>query len=73
MYVCLCNAVTDQEVAAAIESGAKARCEVTRACGAGGDCGSCHGQIEQMLEANRAGETGDRLVAAAALTRTRAA
>ena len=50
MYVCVCRAVTDKEVAAAIEGGAHSVEAVTRACGAGGDCGACRGQIEDMLE-----------------------
>jgi len=50
MYVCVCFAVTDVEVRAAIADGASSVGEVTRACRAGGDCGSCHGMIETMLE-----------------------
>jgi bacterioferritin-associated ferredoxin len=75
MYVCVCNAVTEREVGDAIEGGARTRTEVTRACGAGGDCGSCHGMIETMLEASAEdAETRDeRLIAVAALTRGRAA
>ncbi len=73
MYVCICNAVTDRGVAEAIEEGARTRCDVTRACGAGGDCGSCHEVIEGMLDARREGASGPALVAAAALTRVRAA
>jgi bacterioferritin-associated ferredoxin len=69
MYVCVCNAVTDKEVAQAIEGGAKTRAEVTRACGAGGDCGSCHGMIDEML--TERGQPG--VVPAACLVRGRAA
>ena len=70
MYVCVCNAVTDRAVGEAIEGGATTRLEVKRACGAGGDCGACHGMIEDMLE-----ERGCRAdsVATAALVRVRAA
>lgn len=49
MYVCVCHAVTDKEVLAAIQAGASHREAVTAACGAGGDCGSCHGMIEEMI------------------------
>jgi bacterioferritin-associated ferredoxin len=73
MYVCICNAVTDRTVAEVIEEGAETRCDVTRACGAGGDCGSCHQVIDGMLEARREGATGPALVAASALHRVRAA
>ena len=50
MYVCVCLAVSDKDVREAIESGCTSRHEVTRACGAGGDCGACHGMIENMIE-----------------------
>jgi bacterioferritin-associated ferredoxin len=53
MYVCVCLAVTDQEVDAAIDEGASTCEAVTRACGAGGDCGSCHEMIEQRIDAKR--------------------
>lgn len=43
-------AVTEAEVGAAIEGGAHTRSDVTRACRAGGDCGACHGMIEDMIE-----------------------
>jgi len=55
MYVCVCNAVTDREVGAAIDAGADTREAVTRACGAGGDCGACHAMIEDMVEARAEG------------------
>jgi bacterioferritin-associated ferredoxin len=76
MYVCVCNAVTDREVGQAIDAGARTRTEVTRACGAGGDCGACHAMIEGMLEVREC--TGERtaepgLVAVTALVRERAA
>ncbi len=53
MYVCVCFAVTDKEVQRAIDDGAETREEVTRACKAGGDCGSCHRRIEKMIEETR--------------------
>jgi bacterioferritin-associated ferredoxin len=50
MYVCVCLAVTESEVRSAIEAGASTREVVTKHCRAGGDCGACHGMIEQMIE-----------------------
>jgi bacterioferritin-associated ferredoxin len=50
MYVCVCLAVSESEVQKAIENGATTREAVTRACGAGGDCGACHGTIRTMIE-----------------------
>ena len=50
MYVCVCNAVTDREVKSAIEGGADTVAKVTTACAAGGDCGSCKGMIQDMID-----------------------
>ncbi|MBV9948105.1 MAG: (2Fe-2S)-binding protein [Myxococcales bacterium] len=63
MYVCVCRAVTDREVEAAIDEGADTVEAVTRACCAGQDCGACHTTVEEMIAA-RWGErpaTGARL------------
>jgi bacterioferritin-associated ferredoxin len=70
MYICVCNAVTDREVDEAIEAGACTRHDVTLACGAGGDCGSCHKMIEERIEAKGSGAA---LVPASDLVRERAA
>jgi len=67
MYVCVCNAVTKQACEKAIDEGAVTREEVTKACGAGGDCGSCHRYIEKMIERR------DGVIAAADIVRGRAA
>jgi bacterioferritin-associated ferredoxin len=50
MYVCVCFAVTDKEIDAVIDAGAHSVSAVTRACNAGGDCGSCLEAIEERLE-----------------------
>jgi len=50
MYVCICRAVTDREVKAAIHAGADTVAAVTRACCAGDDCGACHGVIGELIE-----------------------
>jgi bacterioferritin-associated ferredoxin len=83
MYVCCCMAVTEDEVDAAIRAGAHTRAAVTRACRAGGDCGSCHHMIETMIEDHleerasspgpRPAEHGPELVSAESLVRGRAA
>jgi bacterioferritin-associated ferredoxin len=82
MYVCVCLAVTESEVENAIQNGATTREAVTRACGAGGDCGACHGMIATMIEDHledmaaqpaRCPAAADRLVPDSALLRTRAA
>ena len=50
MFVCVCRAVTEQEVKAAVEAGADSVVAVTGACQAGDDCGACHQTIEDMIE-----------------------
>jgi bacterioferritin-associated ferredoxin len=52
MFVCVCRAVTDREVSQVIEDGACTVADVTRQCGAAGDCGACRGRIEEMIEAS---------------------
>jgi bacterioferritin-associated ferredoxin len=51
MYVCICRAVSEQEVKSAIEGGARTVQAVTQSCCAGDDCGACHNAIEDMIEA----------------------
>jgi bacterioferritin-associated ferredoxin len=79
MYVCVCLAVTEAEVDAAIAGGAHTRDAVTRKCHAGGDCGACHQMIEDKIEDHleaqlpsvRGEESGPSLVSAEALVRGR--
>jgi bacterioferritin-associated ferredoxin len=52
MYVCVCRAVKEESVKAAIEGGAHSVEAVTDACCAGDDCGACHQVIEDMIEAH---------------------
>ncbi len=66
MYVCVCRAVTDKKVEEVIEHGAQTVDAVTRACGAGGDCGACREKIGEMIDAAQ-------VVPAARLVREKAA
>jgi bacterioferritin-associated ferredoxin len=50
MYVCVCRAVTDEEVETAIADGAHTVEAVTKACCAGEDCGACHSTIAEMID-----------------------
>jgi len=50
MFICVCRAVTEDQVKAAIETGASTVQSVTRACCAGDDCGACHGAIQDMID-----------------------
>jgi bacterioferritin-associated ferredoxin len=55
MYVCVCRAVTEDEVESAIDAGADTVQAVARACCAGDDCGACHDTIEKLLRVRRTG------------------
>ena len=56
MYVCICRAVTLSRLEALAASGTDTLDAVERACGAGGDCGTCRDDITRVL----AGECGSR-------------
>ena len=50
MYVCICRAVTLSRLETLAASGATTLDAVERACGAGGDCGTCREDIAHVLE-----------------------
>ncbi len=61
MLVCSCRAVTAREVETAIAKGARTVDAVIRTCGAGADCGSCVGEIEDRIAcASRRSHDGKR-------------
>jgi len=51
MYICLCHAATTKDVDAAIADGASTVEEIGDVCGAGSGCGSCHEELQDMLDA----------------------
>ncbi|MFC9331120.1 bacterioferritin-associated ferredoxin [Kitasatospora sp. NPDC057015] len=55
MYVCMCHAVTEDQVKKAIDAGANSPRQIARGCKAGTDCGSCVRRIQALL-----GEHGAR-------------
>ena len=50
MFVCLCRAVSDSTIRAAIRAGADSEDAVAAACGAGPNCGKCRPMIATMIE-----------------------
>jgi|688.fasta_scaffold580641_1 bacterioferritin-associated ferredoxin len=50
MYICVCKAVTDNQVAKAIDQGACTRREVMQCTGAGGVCGKCTPSLKNLLQ-----------------------
>ncbi len=53
MFVCLCNGVTSQVVADAVEAGATTTKQVASVCGAGAECGRCRRTVRAIIEAER--------------------
>ena len=49
MYVCICFGVTDSQVNAEIENGARSMREIAASCRAGTDCGRCVKAICGMI------------------------
>jgi bacterioferritin-associated ferredoxin len=49
MFVCICRAVSQSRIRAAIDAGATSVDEVEACCGAGGDCGACREEIEGII------------------------
>ena len=49
MYVCICHAVTDYEVEAAVDAGADSVGAVTSETRAGASCAMCHDTIEDVI------------------------
>ena len=50
MVLCICRAVTDREIDAAVHAGARSVDAVGACCGAGTDCGACREAIAQRIE-----------------------
>lgn len=49
MYVCLCNAVTDRQIAQAVEAGATRLRDLNRELGVAAECGKCAACAKQVL------------------------
>jgi bacterioferritin-associated ferredoxin len=49
MVLCICHAVTERELEAAIEGGAHTLSAIAEKLGAGDDCGCCKDEIEERL------------------------
>lgn len=49
MWVCLCKGVTDRQICAAIDAGARTTFEVARQSRAGTGCGACLPEVKRLL------------------------
>ena len=63
MYICICNALRDKDLAAA-SSGARSVADVFKRCGRRPQCGKCLTDVAQIIEETREhGESGQKLAA----------
>ncbi|GAB2476331.1 (2Fe-2S)-binding protein [Jatrophihabitans fulvus] len=49
MYVCICHAVTDDEIEDAVDAGADSVAAVGLSTRAGTTCGTCHDHIDDIV------------------------
>ena len=49
MYICICRAIRDREVDAAVRAGARRPVDVFRACGKSPQCGSCACDMRERI------------------------
>lgn len=54
MYVCICNAITENHIAAAVEDGASDVNDLGQALGLGSGCGSCLDLADSLLQRHSA-------------------
>jgi bacterioferritin-associated ferredoxin len=50
LFVCICHAVTEDELSTAIDDGAHTVAAVSTATDAGTSCGTCHDRIDELIE-----------------------
>lgn len=50
MIVCLCRGVSERHIEATVAAGARTAGDVSRACGAGTDCGACVHLVAALVE-----------------------
>ena len=56
MYVCVCNAVTDRQIAQALRSGARDLNEVSQQLGLGTGCGTCLSYAQELIDSSQPGQ-----------------
>jgi bacterioferritin-associated ferredoxin len=66
MYLCICRAIRERDVDAAVRAGARRPADVFRACGTSPQCGTCACDLrERIAQANAAEEARQPVLMAA--------
>jgi len=50
MYVCICRAIRDRDIDAAVRAGARRPADVFKACGQNPQCGGCACDMRRQIE-----------------------
>jgi bacterioferritin-associated ferredoxin len=53
MIVCHCHGVTDREIRACMQNGARTCTDVAASCGAGAGCGGCQSLVAEIVHGER--------------------
>ena len=56
MYLCICRAIREREVDAAVRAGARRPVDVFRACGQSPQCGGCASDMRERISQTIAAE-----------------
>lgn len=56
MYICVCQAIRERDVDAAVRAGARRPADVFRACGKSPQCGGCAGDMRRRIDATTAAD-----------------
>jgi bacterioferritin-associated ferredoxin len=56
MYICICRAIRDRDIDAAVRAGARRPADVFRACGQSAQCGGCACEMRRRIERTIASE-----------------
>ncbi len=57
MIVCHCKGISDKTIRRAVREGASSLERLAAGCGAGAECGGCHGVIHWLIESEKDGRS----------------
>ncbi len=66
MYLCICRAIRERDVDAAVRAGARRPADVFRACGTSPQCGTCACDLRERIAQTNAAEAARQPVLMAA-------
>lgn len=64
MFICICQAIREREIDAAVQAGARRPVDVFRACGKSPQCGSCACDMRERIARTVARDQATALLAA---------